>query len=188
MVGERHHIARLRVPLAERRPREPSGAGATRLAAPTVQRKARRNGTAPAPSFDPSRLTPLPEAGRGEPDRGRGCGHCLWGACHCLPALRCPVSRPPLAGPASSATQPSHWCGLLGLIAALGMGASDLVMLARPVSGREFATRGIGNLAFISDWRLAAGAVAGVAFVELVPGKGAARRRFSLIWKNAASS
>jgi hypothetical protein len=65
----------------------------------------------------------------------------------------------------------SRRCGLLGLIAALGMGASDLLMLARPVSGHEFVQLGIGNLALIPEGRLTAGAVLGVLFSALyVPG------------------
>jgi hypothetical protein len=68
-------------------------------------------------------------------------------------------------------TSTSHRCGLLGLVAALGMGASDLLMLARPVSGHEFVQLGIGNLALIPEGRLTAGAVLGVLFSALyVPG------------------
>jgi hypothetical protein len=66
---------------------------------------------------------------------------------------------------------PNRVCGLLGLVAALGMGASDLLMLARPVSGREFVQLGLANLALLPEWRLLAGAVAGAAFSTLyVPG------------------
>jgi hypothetical protein len=62
-------------------------------------------------------------------------------------------------------------CGLLGLVAALGMGASDLLMLARPVSGQEFVRLGIGNLALIPEARLTGGAVLGVVCSTLyVPG------------------
>jgi hypothetical protein len=62
-------------------------------------------------------------------------------------------------------------CGTLGLVAALGMGASDLLMLARPVSGQEFVKLGIGNLALLPEGRLIAGAVLGVVFSTLyVPG------------------
>jgi hypothetical protein len=65
----------------------------------------------------------------------------------------------------------SRACGLLGLVAALGMGASDLLMLARPVSGQEFVGLGIGNLALIPEGRLTGGAVLGVACSTLyVPG------------------
>ena len=65
----------------------------------------------------------------------------------------------------------SRVCGLLGLVAALGMGASDLLMLARPVSGQEFVRLGIGNLALIPEGRLTGGAVLGVVFSTLyVPG------------------
>jgi len=65
----------------------------------------------------------------------------------------------------------SRGCGLLGLVAALGMGAGDLLMLARPVSGQEFVRLGIGNLALIPEGRLTAGAVLGVVFSALyVPG------------------
>jgi hypothetical protein len=60
---------------------------------------------------------------------------------------------------------------MLGLVAALGMGASDLLMLARPVSGREFVQLGIANLALLPEWRLMAGAVSGVVCSTLyVPG------------------
>src|SRR5262249_52327700 len=66
---------------------------------------------------------------------------------------------------------PTRGCGILGLVAALGMGASDLVMLARPVSGQEFVQLGIGNLALLPEGRLIAGAVLGVVFSTLyVPG------------------
>jgi hypothetical protein len=66
---------------------------------------------------------------------------------------------------------PSQVGGVLGLVAALGMGASDLVMLARPVSGQEFVQLGIGNLALLPEGRLIAGAVLGVVFSTLyVPG------------------
>jgi hypothetical protein len=65
----------------------------------------------------------------------------------------------------------SRGCGLLGLVAALGMGASDLLMLARPVSGHEFVRLGIGNLAFMPEGRLTGGAVLGVVCSTLyVPG------------------
>jgi hypothetical protein len=65
----------------------------------------------------------------------------------------------------------SRRCGLLGLVAALGMGASDLLMLARPVSGHEFVQLGIGNLALIPEGRLAGGAVLGVLFSAVyIPG------------------
>jgi hypothetical protein len=65
----------------------------------------------------------------------------------------------------------SRGCGLLGLVAALGMGAGDLLMLARPVSGQDFVRLGIGNLALIPEGRLIAGAVLGVVFSALyVPG------------------
>jgi hypothetical protein len=65
----------------------------------------------------------------------------------------------------------SRGYGLLGLVAALGMGASDLLMLARPVSGHEFVRLGIGNLALIPEARLTGGAVLGVLCSTLyVPG------------------
>jgi hypothetical protein len=51
------------------------------------------------------------------------------------------------------------------------MGASDLVMLARPVSGREFVQLGIGNLALLPEGRIITGAVLGAACCTLyVPG------------------
>jgi hypothetical protein len=51
------------------------------------------------------------------------------------------------------------------------MGASDLLMLARPVSGRDFVELGIGNLALLPEERLMTGAVLGVVFSTLyVPG------------------
>jgi hypothetical protein len=60
---------------------------------------------------------------------------------------------------------------MLGLVAALGMGASDLLMLGLPVSGRKFVHLGIANLAELPEWRLMAGAVSGVVFSTLyVPG------------------
>src|SRR5262249_24285628 len=65
----------------------------------------------------------------------------------------------------------SRGCGLLGLVAALGMGASDLLMLARPVSVQEFVRLGLGNLALIPEGRLTVAAVLGVVFSALyVPG------------------
>jgi hypothetical protein len=65
----------------------------------------------------------------------------------------------------------SRVCGMLGLVAALGMGASDLLMLGRPVSGQEFVQLGIGNLALVPEGRLIAGAVLGVICSTLyVPG------------------
>src|SRR5262245_46481662 len=65
----------------------------------------------------------------------------------------------------------SHLYAILGIIAAVGMGLSDLVMLARPISGRAYVAAGLNNLAFISDARLRAGAVAGMFSAALyVPG------------------
>jgi hypothetical protein len=66
---------------------------------------------------------------------------------------------------------PSRFCGILGLVAALGMGASDVLMLGLPVSGRKFVQLGIANLTELPEWRLMAGAVSGVVFSTLyVPG------------------